>query len=245
MSARPRIVAFTGAGISASAGLGTYRGPDGLWTRRPDLEQLMTARGWMRDPRAVWAHLSDMREAAAAAEPTVAHQAIAAAQEWADVTVVTQNIDGLHQRAGSTRVVELHGSAWAVRCPDPGCGFRTVLGFDNPRPSHPVTCEVCVEALRPDVVLFDEMLDGDTWDRAAAALGDAEHVVVVGTSGTVYPARYLIDPTPRSAVSVDIIVSERWDNPHSRLSKMGTVREHIGAADELLCVILDRIRAAG
>ena len=199
------LLVMTGAGISAESGLATFRAADGLWEGWP-VEQVATPEGFRDDPALVWRFYSERREAAAAAEPNAAHSALAAVErELGDrFLLVTQNVDGLHQRAGSKRVVELHGSLWLRRCSR--CGRP-----DEPDRTWPVApplplCDQCVRSdgstalLRPAIVWFGEQLDPETqvavhrYLRRARAAGGAITYLAVGTSGNVYPAAgYVLD----------------------------------------------------
>lgn len=186
-----KIVVLTGAGISAPSGLPTFRGPDGLW-ERPDGPGAsgLDAAHMARDPGGVWRFTSELREAVDAAAPNAAHLALAAAEAalgpGGSLTIVTQNIDSLHQRAGSTSVVELHGTLARTRCSRKACQKepfedRSVVR-DAPR------CDLCGAVLRADVVLFDEEIPGGAEWHAKRALRDCDLFVAIGTSGTVSPA---------------------------------------------------------
>ena len=179
-SARPRrVVVLTGAGVSADSGIPTFRGPGGLWRNfRP--EELATPEAFERDPALVWEWYEWRRGIVRDAQPNAAHEALA---RIPDAVVVTQNVDGLHERAGSRDVVELHGSILRVRC----VSERRTLMRDEPFEEIPPHCE-CGARLRPDVVWFGEMLPQDALARAAAAVHAADLLLVIGTSGVVYPA---------------------------------------------------------
>ncbi len=181
---RPRrVVAFTGSGISADSGIPTFRGPDGLW-RNFRAEDLATPEAFQRDAPLVWEWYEWRRDIIRKAQPNAAHTAIA---RLPDAVVVTQNVDGLHERAGSRDVVELHGNIFRVRC------VRENKTFVREEPLHrfPPRCE-CGAMLRPDVVWFGEMLPEDAIARASAAIMGADLLLVIGTSGVVYPAAGLI-----------------------------------------------------
>jgi NAD-dependent deacetylase len=179
------VVALTGAGVSAESGLATFRGPGGMWEGRNPME-LATPGAFASEPLTVWRFYSWRREQAAAASPNPAHRALAALENrWDDFLLVTQNVDGLHERAGSRKVVRLHGSLWTLRCT--GCGtetedLRTDLG------ELPPTCGGCSGMLRPGVVWFGEGLPQEALGRAGAASQAASLVLVAGTSAMVYPA---------------------------------------------------------
>lgn len=182
-----RVVALTGAGVSAESGIPTFRGPGGLWrTHRP--EDLATPVAFARDPRLVWEWYDWRRGIVASAEPNAAHEALASFERRRSLVLVTQNVDGLHARAGSRDVVLLHGDLWTLRCT--GCGAeredRTV-----PLAELPPRC-ACGGLLRPGVVWFGESLPEGVLERAFSALEEADVLLVVGTSAVVWPAAGLI-----------------------------------------------------
>ncbi|MEB3861962.1 MAG: NAD-dependent deacylase [Desulfurococcales archaeon] len=177
-------IVFTGAGVSAESGIPTFRGSGGLWRRfRP--EDLATPEAFQRDPRLVWEWYAWRIKMVLEAEPNPAHRAIARLEEAGLVkAVITQNVDGLHRWAGSSNVVELHGSILRVRCTR--CSYRSNLARV---PSEiPPRCPRCGGLLRPDVVWFGEPLPRGELERAWREAGKADLVIVVGTSGVVEPA---------------------------------------------------------
>ena len=182
------VVALTGAGISAESGVPTFRGPGGLWeSHRP--EDLATPAAFHRDPRLVWRWYEWRRELVSKATPNAGHAALVRLEEEAaglTVTVVTQNVDGLHALAGSTRLLEVHGNIFRVRCTREGEAHEHRDSFAE----IPPACS-CGAMLRPDVVWFGEAVRH--LDTAAAAVSGADLLLVVGTSGTVYPAAGLLD----------------------------------------------------
>jgi NAD-dependent deacetylase len=187
------VVFFTGAGASVGAGLPTYRGTGGLYedtTLEPPHARDVTLEGLP----ALWARFGPRLRRAEAVTPAPAHQSIAALEHdhdhELDVTVVTQNVDGLHTAAGSTSVLELHGSLQRVRCME--SNHTSALVDVTWRIDGVPLCPTCGDACRPDVVLFGESLPAGTWDAAAAAIRDAATIVGVGTSAQVYPAVLLI-----------------------------------------------------
>jgi NAD-dependent deacetylase len=185
-----RIVFFTGAGLSVESGIPTYRGKGGTW-QQYDYREYACQDAFERDPEKVWDFHDLRREAVGKCEPNTGHRVIAEVQRAKPATaIVTQNIDGLHARAGGRDVVELHGSLWRVRCDRE----RTVRD-DASVPMAPRKC-ACGAYLRPDIVWFGDMLDGNVMSRAIAALESADLIVSIGTSGVVYPAADL----PRIAV---------------------------------------------
>jgi NAD-dependent deacetylase len=177
--ARPqRVVVFTGAGVSADSGIPTFRGAGGLW-RSFRAEDLATPEAFRRDPALVWEWYEWRRDLIRKARPNAAHEAVARL----GAPVVTQNVDGLHARAGARDVIELHGNLFRVRCMSDGTTTERLDAFAE----IPPRCE-CGAVLRPDVVWFGEMLPNDAVARATMAIHAADLLLVIGTSGVVYPA---------------------------------------------------------
>jgi len=182
------VAVLTGAGISAESGVPTFRGPGGLWRQyRP--EDLATPKAFRRDPRLVWEWYDWRRQRIAQARPNAGHEALVRLERskprfW----LITQNVDGLHERAGSRRVIKLHGDIWLVRCVV--CG-REQRDERVPLPELPPRC-ACGGLLRPGVVWFGEALPPGAWEAAEQAVREAEVLLVVGTSAVVYPAAGLI-----------------------------------------------------
>ena len=174
-----RVVVFTGAGVSADSGIPTFRGAGGLW-RNFRSEDLATPEAFARDPELVWEWYEWRRGLIRAAEPNAAHKAIARLPQ---AIVVTQNVDGLHARGGAADVVELHGNILRARCVREG----TKQTREEPFAELPPRCD-CGALLRPDVVWFGEMLPDDAVTRAVSAIRAADLLLVIGTSGVVYPA---------------------------------------------------------
>jgi NAD-dependent protein deacetylase/lipoamidase len=210
-----RVVVLTGAGISAESGVPTFRGPGGLW-RNYSPEELATPEAFARNPKLVWEWYDWRRGLIRSAQPSRGHHALAQL-EWRQLgiraperaegrlvsvpvepddsrnsrefTLITQNVDGLHERAGSRNVVKLHGDIWRVQCT--GCG-TTTRNEQVPLESVPPRCS-CGALLRPGVVWFGESLPRPEWDRAVSANVRAQLVLIVGTSGIVYPAAGLAE----------------------------------------------------
>jgi len=182
------IVLLTGAGISAASGLPTYRGAGGLWTTH-NVAQYATGEALKADPRGVWEFFARVRALIAAAAPNKAHVAIAQVEQTLragqTLTVLTQNVDGLHQLAGSSNVVELHGSLRQSRCTR--CDYVRTEELSS-SPAECPACPSCSACLRAAVVLFDEFLDADVERSAKRALRECDLFLAVGTSGTVSPA---------------------------------------------------------
>ncbi len=185
-----RIVFFTGAGLSAESGIPTFRGKGGVWSQY-DYKEYACQEAFERDPEKVWDFLDVRRGAVGKCEPNAGHRVIAEVQKAKPATaIVTQNVDGLHARAGGRDVIELHGSLWRVRC-----DRERVVRKDASVSMGSRKCS-CGEYLRPDIVWFGDMLDERVVRRAIKALESADLIVSVGTSGVVYPAADL----PRIAV---------------------------------------------
>jgi NAD-dependent protein deacetylase/lipoamidase len=226
LRAAQRLLVLTGAGVSAESGVPTFRGPEGLWRDfRP--EDLATPEAFARNPALVWEWYEMRRARIAPLRPNRAHEAIAALERAVpELLLATQNVDGLHQRAGSARVVELHGSLWRVRCT--GCGDardeRTV-----PLPALPPRC-ACGALLRPNVVWFGETLPPGVLERAFAAAQEADVVLVVGTSSMVYPAAALPQAArAHGAFVVEVNPEETPLTPLAQVSLRGRAAEVVPA----------------
>jgi NAD-dependent deacetylase len=197
LDGRARLLVVTGAGISADSGLATFRGEGGLWAGQR-VEDVAEPGAFARDPLLVWRFYSQRRAEAAKASPNAAHVALADVERRLEdrFLLVTQNVDGLHARAGSTRIVEIHGSLWRTRCSfceaPPFADDAQVTGQPLPE------CPACRARghrglLRPDIVWFGEMLDPDLQARVARFIdgavrsGDPLVFLAIGTSGTVWP----------------------------------------------------------
>jgi len=185
-----RITFLTGAGVSVASGIRPYRGPGGLWGE-VDVSAWATAAAMARDPHGCFRAHHALAKLAAAARPNPAHQSIAAfaaARPPGAVTVITQNVDGLHQEAGSRDVIEVHGSLRRVRCTDGGCGARAAA----PPPDAPLEaappCTRCGAPTRYDIVLFEEYLAPQDERAAKEALRSCQVFIAAGTSGVVWPA---------------------------------------------------------
>lgn len=183
-----RIAVLTGAGVSAESGVPTFRGPGGLW-RRYSPQELATPKAFARDPKLVWEWYDWRRSLIAPLKPNDAHRFIAALEKlYPQFLLITQNIDGLHQKAGNRKVIELHGNIWKVRCTREG---TIKEDYRVPMPEIPPRCDHCGALLRPHVVWFGEPLPPDALDEAVWASENYEIFLVVGTSGLVYPAASL------------------------------------------------------
>jgi NAD-dependent deacetylase len=229
------VAALTGAGVSAESGLSTFRDAQtGLWARF-DPRELATPSAFARNPKLVWDWYAWRRECVAAAQPNAGHFALAELERRApDFLLITQNVDGLHQRAGSRKLVELHGSIARVKCSREG----TLVERWAAPPDDVPRCAHCGAPLRPDVVWFEEMLP----ERALAAAEDAARrcdvLLVVGTSAEVYPAASLPALAQRSGATVVEI------NPNA--TALSATADHVlrGAAGAVLPALVARLTTA-
>ena len=234
-----RIVVLTGAGVSAESGVPTFRGAGGLWkSYRP--EQLATPEAFARDPRTVWEWYAWRRRVLAGCAPNPGHRALARlALAHDDVTLVTQNVDGLHHRAAEEVVsdradaaraypLEVHGALHRDRCS--GCDARGPGRFEVDTTSSETLprCEACGALLRPDVVWFGEPLDTDVLGAAFAAAEAAEVCIVVGTSAVVYPAAAVPEIALRAGAALIEVNPEE-----TPLSPLASVSLRSGAASTL------------
>ena len=183
----PRVVVLTGAGISTDSGISDFRGPNGLWTRNPGAQAMFDIDTYMRDPevrRRAWANRRE--NPAWTAEPNRGHHALAELQRSSHLgALMTQNIDGLHQRAGSTGVLELHGTIWEVACMSCGGRWPTPDVLARPEPDPP--CVLCGGILKTATISFGQSLDPTVLDAAFTAADEADLLVAIGTSLQVNP----------------------------------------------------------
>ncbi len=187
-------IAFTGAGISAESGIPTFRGQGGLWGKyRP--EELATPEAFREDPLRVWKFYRWRMRKILDSKPNPAHIALAELERMGILkALITQNVDDLHREAGSRNILELHGNIFRIRCPS--CGYledlkRSGRAREFAGSEELPLCPRCGSILRPDVVWFGEPLDGEVLERAFRLAERADVVIVIGTSGVVYPAAYI------------------------------------------------------
>ncbi len=231
----PRIVVFTGAGVSAESGLATFRGVGGLWADF-DPATLATPEAFAREPKRVWDWYVSRYLGVRDSAPNAAHRAIARLEEsFPSLLVVTQNIDRMHQRAGSRKVLELHGNIWNARCN--ACGrevdMATLIDIADPCGDAP-RCG-CGGRMRPSVVWFGERLPEAVFEEAAEAATACEIFITVGTSATVYPAAGLIELAARRGAFV--VEVNREETPLSHLAG----RSYRDPAGEVLPRLVARI----
>jgi NAD-dependent deacetylase len=194
-----RVAVLTGAGISAESGVPTFRGKDGLW-KQYRAETLATPEAFERDPALVWEWYDWRRGLIAPVEPNPGHRVLAGWQDlFEDLAVITQNVDGLHEKAGSRNVVELHGNIWKVRCTRDHTVSESRL---TPLPEIPPRCPDCGALLRPHIVWFGEALDASLLERAFALSEACQVMFVIGTSAVVQPAASLPYAAGRAGAKV-------------------------------------------
>lgn len=223
LKAAKSIVFFTGAGISAESGIPTFRGKDGIWNKlRP--EELANFDAFMRNTDMVWEWYQHRRKIVRESQPNKGHIAIAEFEKYFEnVTVVTQNVDNLHRRAGSTTIYELHGNIernYCINCKQ----WYNELEIDDSKKGA-VKCE-CGGLIRPDVVWFGEMLPADQFQAGEKAASESDICFVVGTSAIVYPAAY-IPMTAKSSGSflVEVNIERTEMSSFAHLSLFGRAGE--------------------
>lgn len=178
------VTVLTGAGVSADSGVPTFRGTDGLW-KNFHPEELATPEAFARDSKLVWEWYNWRRELLSTKTPNAAHEGLSLLEQRINnFWLITQNVDGLHAQAGSKNLSEIHGNIWKVRCTN--CG-RVTANREVPI-VYPPTCGSCSGLLRPHIVWFGESLNPEDLKNSFAALQRCEILLVIGTSGVVYPA---------------------------------------------------------
>ena len=208
-----RVVVFTGAGVSAESGLPTFRTADNAMWREVDVRNFAYPDGYRRNQPDAWRWYAARAEAAGRVQPNAGHLAIAEIErQVADFLLVTQNIDGLHQRAGSRSVLELHGNLRDVRCFD--CGARTP--WPDVLSRGDASCDACGGLLRPDVVMFEEELPSGALERAFEAARQCDLLISAGTSNRVWPAADVPRYALRGGAQVVIVNPDLSGQPVSQ-----------------------------
>lgn len=223
---QPRVVILTGAGISAESGIATFRAADGLWEQHR-IEDVATPEGFIRDPSLVQTFYNERRAALQSVAPNLAHQALAKLQQaWGErILLVTQNVDDLHERAGSSQVLHMHGELLKVRCVRSGRVYKWY---------EPVTaadrCPCCQpgQMLRPHIVWFGEMpLE---MEAIYAALAQADLFVAIGTSGNVYPAAgFVAEAKHYGALTLELNLEPSAQQSHFALAEYGLASRTVPA----------------
>lgn len=230
-----RVTVLTGAGVSAGSGVPTFRGAGGLWRRfRP--EELATREAFVRDNRTVWEWYAWRRSLVANARPNAAHDVLAGwSRRFPVFALVTQNVDGLHERAGTRGLVPFHGSLWTLRCFD-ACGARPD-GWEDlavPLPEIPPRCPDCGGVARPGVVWFGEPIPAKALAGAGAAVR-CDVFVIVGTSSLVTPAASLAaEAGSRGAFTIEVNLEPTPSSPGVDLAIEGKAEEILPEIDRLL-----------
>jgi len=221
------LTVLSGAGISAESGVPTFRDVEtGLWSK-VDPYEISSTQGWQRHPEKVWAWYLWRHYLMQGVQPNDGHRAVAAWEDHAEVHVVTQNVDNLHERAGSQRVYHLHGSLFEFRCDRCQDEYQGELP-DMPEPVETETPQCrCGGLIRPNVVWFGEALPESAWQKSVDAVGNADVVIVVGTSSIVYPAAGL--PELALANGIPVIEVNPEPTPLSNAAT-ATVREPAAVA---------------
>jgi NAD-dependent deacetylase len=226
------VLFFTGAGISAESGIATFRGKDGLWNKLKP-EELANFSAFMKNPDMVWEWYQYRREIVENSKPNPGHFAIAEFEKYYNVSVVTQNVDNLHARAGSNNIDELHGSIVRNFCIDCNTYYNHQdFKFENKVPK----CEKCGGLIRPDVVWFGETLRGNAFPNGERNAKECDICFIVGTSAIVYPAAYI----PLTAKQYGAYIVEVNIEP----TEMSYEADYsiFGKSGEVLPKILDLVR---
>jgi NAD-dependent deacetylase len=229
------VVVLTGAGVSAGSGLQTFRGPGGLWNEE-ETQKLSTVDSMLEFPDRFWKFWGGFRAKILQSEPNGAHIALA---EWESqftdnqsFTLITQNIDELHQRAGSKNVVEMHGTLFKTRCSNKRChlpAFRDSEAYEDGAPR----CKLCGHALRPDLVFFGEMLPLEAERAIKVALRDCRLFLAVGTSGTVSPAASFVQWARYAGAQTVLVNLEKMESGNHAFERC-----YLGKAEEILPLLL-------
>ncbi len=212
VDSQTRVLVLTGAGVSAESGIPTFRDANGLWENHR-MEDVASPEGFAANPELVWRFYSERRRRAHGCVPNPGHDAIAALERALGdrFLLATQNVDGLHRRAGSTRLVEMHGNLFRTRCT--GCD-RAPFDDENEYMKALPKCDSCGGLLRPHIVWFGEMLDPDDLFRIKRFMRPSGRMIflAVGTSGVVYPAAGLVDDARLAGAETWLVNAEPPDN---------------------------------
>jgi NAD-dependent deacetylase len=226
------VAVLTGAGISTDSGIADFRGPNGLWTRNPSAQAMFDISTYVRDPevrRAAWANRR--ANPAWTAQPNPGHRALAALQRAGRVdTLMTQNIDGLHQRAGTAAVLELHGTMWEVLCLS--CARRWPTPEILARAEEDPACEACGGILKTATISFGQALDRQVLDAAVEGTRRAEVLVAVGTSLQVNPVAGLAGMADRLVI---VNAEQTPYDDRAELVVRGSISEVLAAVADALC----------
>jgi len=226
-----RIVILTGAGISSASGLHTYRGKNGIWEKY-DVEKYGHVDRLKDHPEHIWELFGSLRSELKTAQPNAAHYALAELEKKLDAsqefTLITQNIDELHQNAGSKNVIELHGTIKQTLCSNKDCTTQTYNDTEPHLHTAPI-CPKCNHPLRPNIVLFGEMIPGGRDWMVKRALRDCDLFISIGTSGSVYPAANFVRSAEYVGARTICINLDAMTPPNPAFKE-----EYLGKAEEIL-----------
>lgn len=231
--AQQRVVVLTGAGISAESGVRTFRDGDGLWEEHR-LEDVATPQAWDNDPVVVWRFYQARRRQLLEVAPNAAHKALATfAAKREHFTLITQNVDDLHERAGNTNTIHMHGRLKTLRCEQ--SGRSEVRMAESDLADDFLVCQCCAtpQRLRPDIVWFGEM--PMQMEEIYAAVEQSDMFIVVGSSGNVYPAAGLVNIAHQAGARTVLV------NLEAPLNADAFDEVHLGKAGELLPVLLEAL----
>ncbi|HEV7507636.1 MAG TPA: NAD-dependent deacylase [Thermoanaerobaculia bacterium] len=230
------IVILTGAGVSAGSGLRTYRGPGGVWEEH-NVEEYGHIRTLLERPEKTWQLFGVLRATLRAAEPNAAHLALAQLEarlrQDQKFLLVTQNVDGLHQRAGSRNVVELHGNLGLTRCSNDACDLEP-FADEEAHAGHVPACPRCSSCLRPHIVLFGEPIPIDAAWTVKLALRNCDLFIAIGTSGLVAPAANFVRSAEYAGARTVYVNLEPMNPPDRAFQEV-----YLGKAEEILPELLD------
>ncbi len=229
-----KAIALTGAGISVESGIPDFRSAGGLWSRY-DPEEYAHIDGFLRDPVKIWGMLREIIKVIEAARPNAGHKALARLEAMGRLSsVITQNVDGLHQAAGSRRVIEFHGTNRFLVCLK--CGFRGETAAFETQSVLP-RCPECEAVLKPDVVFFGEPIPVEAMREASQEAREADLVLVVGTSAVVYPASSI--PSTAREHGAKVVEINLEETPLT-----GAVSDYLirGPAGKILPVVVEKVQ---
>ena len=230
-----RITVMTGAGVSAASGVPTFRGPDGIW-KKYRAESLATPEAFQKDPKLVWEWYDWRRQVLSTKSPNRAHQVLGAwSRRYPNFRLITQNVDGLHERAGTEKVIRFHGSIWEVLCWN-NCGPSPKRWRDETVPflEIPPRCPHCGGMVRPGEVWFGEGIDRDVLEQSSRAL-DCDVFLTIGTSSVVYPAAQLVhEARSRGAYTVEMNIEATPASGLLDLSVRGPAEEILDHVERLI-----------
>jgi NAD-dependent deacetylase len=234
------IVVLTGAGVSVASGLSTYRGQGGVYQTNPEAVGTLNGQMMAEHPEKVWEILSPMRSIVHQAQPNHAHLALARWEQGLpqDVkfTLITQNVDQLHQRAGSRQVVDYHGNLLQTRCSNVKCSLPPFEDHQTYTKQTLPLCSVCGSTLRPDVVLFEEWIPAENERIAKLALRDCELFLAIGTSGSVWPAANFVRSAKYVGARTIFVSLDPLDPPNDAFDE-----QYLGRAEEILPKLLANV----